>query len=51
VAVFAFRPTVERKLLGRTPPGVTQVSSITQLQSAFNRDAGFTRLVLIFSPT
>jgi len=48
---FAFGPTVERKVLGKTPPGVTQLSSIDQLRTDFNRDAGSTRLVMIFSPT
>jgi hypothetical protein len=30
---------------------LTDLSSIGQLQSAFNRDAGHTRLLLLFSPT
>ena len=48
---FAFGPTVERKVFGKTPPGVTQLSSIDQLRTDFNRDAGSIRLVMIFSPT
>ena len=48
---FAFGPTVERKVFGKTPPGVTQLSSIDELRTDFNRDAGSTRLVMIFSPT
>ena len=51
VLAFAFGPTVERKVFGKTPPGVTQLSSIDQLRTDFNRDAGSTRLVMIFSPT
>ena len=51
VLAFAFGPTVERKVFGKTPPGVTQLSSIEQLRTDFNRDAGSTRLVMIFSPT
>ncbi len=51
VAAFAFGPTLERKLFGRIPPGVTQLSDVSQLQAAFNRDDGSTRLLMIFSPT
>ena len=51
VLAFAFGPTVERKVFGKTPPGVIQLSSIDQLRNDFNRDAGSTRLVMIFSPT
>jgi hypothetical protein len=51
VAAFAFGPTVERKLLGKAPAGVTRLTSIEQLRVDFNRDAGSTRLVMIFSPT
>jgi hypothetical protein len=51
IVAFAVGPTVERKVLGKTPPGVTQLASIDQLRADFNRDAGSTRLVMIFSPT
>lgn len=51
VAIFAFRPFIDRKVLGKTPPGVTQLSDVGPLKAAFNRDAGATRLILIFSPT
>jgi hypothetical protein len=51
VLAFAFGPTVDRKVFGQAPPGVTQLSSIDQLRADFNRDAGSTRLVMIFSPT
>ena len=51
VVTFAAGPTVDRKLFGGTPPGVTQLSDIGQLQAAFNRASGSTRLVMIFSPT
>ncbi len=51
VAVFAFGPTAERKLLGKVPPSVTPISDMGQLAAAFNRDAGAPRLVVIFSPT
>jgi hypothetical protein len=51
VAIFAFRPFIDRKVLGNTPPGVTQLSDVAPLKAAFNRDAGSTRLILIFSPT
>jgi hypothetical protein len=51
VAAFAFGPAVARKVMGKIPPGVTQLSTIGQLQDAFNRGAGSTRVVMIFSPT
>jgi hypothetical protein len=51
IAVFAFGPSVQRKLFGKAPTGVIQLSSIDQLRTDFNRDAGSTRLVVIFSPT
>lgn len=51
VVAFAAGPTVEHKLVGRIPAGVTQLSDIGQLQAAFNRASGSTRLVMIFSPT
>ena len=51
VAVFAFGPTAERKLLGKAPPSVTTLSDVGPLAAAFKRDAGSPRLVVIFSPT
>lgn len=51
IAAFSFGPTVERKFFGKVPPTVATLHDISQLQSAFNRDAGTTRLVFIFSPT
>jgi hypothetical protein len=51
VAAFAFGPTVEHKLLGKVPPSVTTIRDMGQLAAAFNRDAGASRLVVIFSPT
>lgn len=51
VAAYAFWPTVQQKVSGKAPAGVTTVQDIGQLESAFNRDAGSPRLVLIFSPT
>jgi hypothetical protein len=51
VAVFAFAPTVEHKVLGKAAPGVTTIHDISQFAAAFNQDAGAPRLVVIFSPT
>ncbi len=50
-ASFAFGPMVQRKLLGKTPPGVAELRSMEQLRADFNQDAGSSRLILIFSPT
>jgi hypothetical protein len=51
MAVYAFGPTVEHRLLGKTPAGVATLQDIGQLSAAFNKDSGSPRLVLIFSPT
>jgi hypothetical protein len=51
MVVYAFGPTVEHKVLGKTPVGVTTLQDVGQLSAAFNRDTGSPRLVLIFSPT
>lgn len=51
VAAFAFGPTVEHKILGKTPACVTTIHDVGQLAAAFSRDAGSPRLVLIFCPT
>jgi len=51
VTVFAFGPSVEHKLLGHAPPGVTPLDGVDQLAAAFDRDTSSTRLVVIFSPT
>lgn len=51
VMVFAFAPTVEQKILGRAPAGVTTLHDMDQLAATFNQDAGSTRLIVIFSPT
>jgi len=51
VVVFAFAPTVEHKVLGKAPTGVTTLHYMGQLAAAFNQDAGSPRLIVIFSPT
>ena len=51
VAVFSFGPTITHKLGGKTPADVAELRDIEQLRADFNKDAGSTRLVLIFSPT
>lgn len=51
LAAYAFGPTVQQKVMGKTPPGVVTVRDMGQLEAAFDKGSGSPRLVLIFSPT